>query len=299
MSVFDMSIDDLLVLVQVAERGGFTAAAKVLGRSTKQVSRQVARLEATIGERLLHRTTHAVSTTTTGRRVLDHARAILAVSDAMGAELQDAEASATQRELRVAVPTLDFGVASWLARLQQQFPRVCFDVTVSDAPLDLARLGLDLQLVVVRPSQTSFVVRRLCTLRAVLAAHRSYLDRHGAPEVPADLEAHRCLLWNASGPQPAWTLRRGRRSVEIPVTAGVNSQSSGVLLSALREGAGIGVCGRAWLDARKPSERLVRVLPEWEPPSGALFAVFPGPGRRPPVVEAFLALAVESVGSWY
>lgn len=298
MSIFDMSIDDLRVLVHVAERGGFTAAGKVLGRSTKQVSRQLARLENTLGERLLHRTTHSVSATPTGKTVLDYARSILAISDELGIQLHGTEATA-QRELRVAVPTLDFGVASWLAALQDEFPSVAFNVTVSDAPLDLARLALDVQLVAVRPSQTSFVVRRLSTLHGVLAAHRGYLARHGTPKTPADLAHHRCLLWSATEPQPTWTLRRGRQSVDVPVVGGVNSGSSSVLLSALREGTGVGVCGRAWLGRRKPAEKLVRVLPDWSLPDGALYAVFPGPGRRPPVVEAFLARAIASVEQWY
>ncbi|MEX1366413.1 MAG: LysR family transcriptional regulator [Nannocystaceae bacterium] len=299
MAFEDIQIGDLRILIEVVERKGFTAAGKRLGRSTKQMSRQVARLEDRVGKRLLSRTTHSVSLTAEGREFVEHARAMLAAAELAEASLFGRLEPERTRTLRVAVPTLDFGVGSWIAELRKSYPNTEFEVSVSDFPLDLARLGLDLQLVVSRPSQTSFVVRRLSELRAVLAARQSYLDVAGAPGRPEDLSDHACLLWGSQEPQLTWELRGSRRSVEVPVGRALVSDSSSLLLGALVEGVGIGVCGRAWFSSNGREHDLVRVLKSWEPVPAALYVVFPGPGRRPELAEAFIDLARRSVAEWY
>ncbi len=79
-----MSIElrQLRSFVAVAEAGTFTDAAIDLGLSQAAVSRSVAGLEATLGVRLIHRTTRSVSLTPAGERAIAYARrAIAAVGD--------------------------------------------------------------------------------------------------------------------------------------------------------------------------------------------------------------------------
>ncbi|SDS99340.1 LysR family transcriptional regulator [Actinoplanes derwentensis] len=67
----------LRALVAVVDAGTFTGAAAELGVSQASVSRAIAALEATMGVRLLQRTTRHVALTATGRQVLEGARRIL------------------------------------------------------------------------------------------------------------------------------------------------------------------------------------------------------------------------------
>lgn len=297
--MLDLRLDDVRVLIEVAERAGFSAAARVLGRSTKQVSRQVARVEQAVGRRLLQRTTHAVSVTVEGRAFLERARRMVAEARDLDAELSN-ESAWELRRLRVALPTLDFGVSRWVPAFARSRPGVHLHVAVSDPPIDLVGLGYDLQLVATKPTQTSFHVRRLCPLHAVLAAHRDYLAAYGTPEEPADLADHHGLVWvGGSEAGPVWALVGPRGPVEVNVGTAIESTSSGLLLSALEAGQGIGVCGARYL-AEQGSERgLVRVLPSHDFVEGALYAVFPGPGRRSSLVGAFIERAVEAVEDWY
>jgi DNA-binding transcriptional LysR family regulator len=66
----------LAALVAVTDAGTFTDAASRLGVSQAAVSRSIATLEATLGVRVLHRTTRHVSLTPTGARVAAQARRI-------------------------------------------------------------------------------------------------------------------------------------------------------------------------------------------------------------------------------
>ncbi len=76
-----LSLEDVEAFVQVVDSRGFTAAGRVLGRTTKQVSRQVQRLEDGLGTPLLTRSTRAVAPTDAGRRFYPHARSLLDVAD--------------------------------------------------------------------------------------------------------------------------------------------------------------------------------------------------------------------------
>ncbi|KTF06988.1 LysR family transcriptional regulator, partial [marine sediment metagenome] len=63
--------------VCVAEYGSFTRAAKALGISTAQVSRQISALEERLKIKLLYRTTRKVSLTEEGRVFYQHCRSVL------------------------------------------------------------------------------------------------------------------------------------------------------------------------------------------------------------------------------
>ncbi len=67
----------LRVLLTVAERGSFTAAAEALGYTQSAVSRQVAALEAAVGQELFDRERGGVRLTDAGRRLLPRARHIV------------------------------------------------------------------------------------------------------------------------------------------------------------------------------------------------------------------------------
>ena len=93
--------------VAVAECGQFSAAAKRLGLSNSQVSRQVAQLEERLQTRLFYRSTRKVSLTAEGSDYLRRARRILdEVADAE--ETLRGMRSKPQGRLRVDVP-VSFG----------------------------------------------------------------------------------------------------------------------------------------------------------------------------------------------
>ncbi len=77
-SRMDLDTRHLRALVAVVDEGTFTDAAIALGTSQASVSRSVQRLEATVGHRLLSRSSRHVETTAAGERVVVHARRILA-----------------------------------------------------------------------------------------------------------------------------------------------------------------------------------------------------------------------------
>lgn len=81
----DLDTRHLRALVAVLDEGTFTDAAIALRTSQASVSRSVQRLEATVGQRLLERSSRHVAATSVGHRVVVHARRMLAALDLLEA----------------------------------------------------------------------------------------------------------------------------------------------------------------------------------------------------------------------
>src|SRR6187402_1475881 len=72
-----IDLNRIAIFVRVAEHGSFTAAAASLDQPVSSVSRAVAKLEAELGIRLLHRTTRKLSLTDAGQQYFARAQAAL------------------------------------------------------------------------------------------------------------------------------------------------------------------------------------------------------------------------------
>ncbi|MER5763601.1 LysR family transcriptional regulator [Streptomyces sp. NPDC002082] len=90
---------ELRVLVAVAERGGFSAAAASLGLTQSAVSHSVRGSEAKLGAVLFERGRTGASPTPAGERAVGHARRILRLYEVMGAEARGAGGEAAPAAL--------------------------------------------------------------------------------------------------------------------------------------------------------------------------------------------------------
>lgn len=77
----DVGIRGLQAFMAVAELGSFRAAGDALFLDASTVSKSVTRLEATLGVKLLTRTTRKVTPTAAGVAILGPARAVLVAVD--------------------------------------------------------------------------------------------------------------------------------------------------------------------------------------------------------------------------
>src|SRR5512140_3825771 len=142
-----MNLDALATFVHVVDGASFTAAAKKLGVPTSTVSREIARLEETLGARLLHRTTRKVALTSAGaklyERVLPHVMALRAAARDVPEQGNHPAGS-----LRITVPN-DLGTsyfAELVAAFLAQHPQVQLDVRLTARQVDVVAEGFDMAL---------------------------------------------------------------------------------------------------------------------------------------------------------
>src|SRR5690349_7796012 len=101
------SLDELAAaeaFLHVVRANGFTAAAKVLDRSTSSLSRMVAELERHLGAQLLVRTTRRLHLTEAGALYVVHAEALLAAQRAARDAIAELTGGVPRGHLRVTMP---------------------------------------------------------------------------------------------------------------------------------------------------------------------------------------------------
>ena len=283
--------NDLLLFAHVADLGSFSKAAEKLGWPKSTVSRRLAGLEQTLGERLLLRTTRRQTLTEFGSLLLAHARQVVAEVDAVVALRERCQVAPSGR-LRVSMPSdlANLFLADLLSAFVAMYPAISLELDLSARRVDLLGEGFDLAVRMGElPSDALLAARRLSVLPVGLYAAQGYLAEHGHPLQPDDLLAHQALgLLGGNGEPVKWPLRRGDSHWTglPPVRASANSPE--LLMRLVRAGLGIAALPDTFALPEVRRGVLQRVLPDWCLPDQIASAVFPGRKLMPAKTRVFI-----------
>src|SRR3954447_16740141 len=153
-----LDVTKLATLREVVERGSFSAAAARLNLTQPAVSRQVALLEQGLGLQLVRRTRQGVYATEAGRRLSEHATAILGRIATAEADLQAlARLTARRVRIRMFVPAFAGLAPEAPAHAEERHPRLELRYELVDRAAAFRRLQtaeLDLAVVFAAPGET-------------------------------------------------------------------------------------------------------------------------------------------------
>jgi DNA-binding transcriptional LysR family regulator len=290
-------LDALRAFASVVELGGFSRAAESLGLPKASVSTAVRQLEASLGTRLLHRTTRRVELSQDGRVFYERCRDLLADADDLNT-LFHQEADLAGR-LRVDLPS---GIAQdivlpALGAFLDRHPRLEIELGSSDRRVDLVREGFDCVLRIGRLDDSSLVVRRLGEFAVANWASRAYLQRHGEPTSPEALDGHRLIHFAGSfgGRPDGFEYFDGERYVERPMAGALTVNSAAAYEAACLAGLGIIQAPRVGRFERLP---LVEILRDWPAEPMPVSLLYPHRRSLPRRVAAFMTWLEQLLQPW-
>ena len=271
----------LKLYTRVARLGSFSAAARECGLSQSQASRIVADLEASLGTRLLSRTTRAVVMTETGAEFLARMEPILAALDE--AEQSVREGSELRGTLRLSMPT-SFGIRVAIPRLAAfaaRHPNLHFQYLLEDRRQDLVRDAVDIAVRLGRLVDSTATAKLIATIPRVVVAAPSYLTSHGVPSTPEELPRHRIVGGTAASVPTAWRFSRDGKESLIQVEPCFSTNENEAAIAATVAAYGI-TSTSGWACRRELEDgSLVRLFAEWTLVGIPVHAYFPmGRGTR-------------------
>lgn len=284
-----MNTDDALVFITAVSGGSLSEAARRLGIPAMLATRRLASLEATLGVRLLHRTTRSLSLTPEGETFLPFAQALIENEEEARARLRT-DSHGAAGLLRVSVPVA-FGakiVAPLIPALLDDNPELRIAIDMNDGLPDLVSQGIDLAIRIGRLRDSSLIAQKLSDNPRSLVAAPSYLARHGYPEQLADLARHACLpLAGATH----WTFATADGEAHIRLAASRYSSTSIVGCHATCvAGGGIALLSDWNVGDDVQAGRLTRLsFPGVAPEAIAIWAVYPTTRLVLPKVKVFIA----------
>ena len=290
-------LQSMRVFARVVEAGTFTRAAESLDLPKGTVTRLVQHLESRLKVKLLNRTTRRVTVTPEGALYYQRTSRLLQDLDDIEGSMGNAQAKPSGR-LRVDVGSsvAQHVLIPALAEFHRRYPDIQLDLGVSDRSVDLIADNVDC---VIRGGELldqSLVARRIANVPMVTVAAPEYLQRHGRPQHPQELEGeHYCINYfstRTGRPYPHDFARDGD-TLEISGRYRVSLNEGNAMTRAARAGLGVTQIPAFIAQPLIDGGELERVLPDWDNGSIPLYVVYPPNRHLGAKVRAFVEWVVE------
>jgi DNA-binding transcriptional LysR family regulator len=293
---------DIWAFVRVVETGSFSEAARRMGTTKANISKQVARLEKTLQARLLNRSTRKLGLTEAGSAIFRNALRMLEEARALEATAAGLQAG-PGGSLRVSA-SLAFGntyLGALLPEFMERYPDIRVVLSMTDRYVDLVEENIDVALrMAPRIDMLSAVARPIAPINYVLAASKAYLEKHGTPTRIEELATHRCLTFGTSGAPMTWQFEWGGETQSVKVNSAMCANSSPALRLAMLRGGGIALLPAYVVGEDIRRGEALRLLPDWGAVGSfgdRLFAVYLENRFLPPKVRVFIDYLLEKIGA--
>jgi LysR family transcriptional regulator for bpeEF and oprC len=284
------------VFARVVETGALTRAAHSAGISNATATTLIQQLETNLGVKLLNRTTRRVSVTADGAAYYPRCIAILD-------QIRETEEDLAQRRgapsgrLRVEVPTLmaRLVIVPALASFFSRYPEIDVQLGCSERRSDLVEEGIDCAVWSGELIDSALIARRIGLLYFATCASPAYLDVHGRPRHPDELERHRCVnhFSPRSGEIFDWVFARDGTRLKISLRGDIALDDENSYVAAAEAGLGIAQIPAFVLKHALERGNLELLLGEWFAEPAPLSVVYPGNRHLSGKVRAFVDWVAE------
>lgn len=228
--------------VRAVELGSIAAAARALDISPPAASQNIARLEASLGVRLLTRTTRKLALTDAGEVYYQRVKGLL-----QELELAEQAVSALQGEvggkLKIACSAAfaRHVLAPLIPGFQQAYPQISLEILATDRRIDHIQEGVDVSIRIRQQLEDGIIARRLATVPLLFCAAPSYLEQAGCPGSPQALLQHDCLMFRipVDGKIFPWAFIRDGQRYQPEIKATMISDDIDMLAQIAAAGGGI------------------------------------------------------------
>lgn len=277
-------LNAMQAFARVVEAGTFTRAAESLDLPKTAVTRLIQSLEEHLKVKLLNRTTRRVSVTPDGAAYYERVTRLLSDIEELEGSVSHARAAPKGR-IRV-------DVASSVARLllipalpefYARHPDIQIDLGVSDRPVDLIGDNVDCVVRGGEITDQSLVARRIGDWGYGCCASPAYIQRHGMPQHPLDLESdqHHVVSYfsTRTGKRFPFDYSKNGQRYEIYGHYKVSVNDGNAYMTAGLTGLGVIQAPYFMIKPHIDAGELVPFLCDWESDPLPLYVVYP-PNRH-------------------
>ena len=281
-------LNNIRYLLEVADSGSFSAAARLFGVPPSLVSRRIARLEAEVGARLFQRTTRSLTLTDAGQAFLSHARAGMQ-SFALAHELLEDSEGVLSGRVRMSAPV---GTAEGLWPVMSKFlvrhPGIRVEMEFADRYVDLVEERFDMALRSAPENRADKLIgRRIMDAPRRLYASPAYLKSRGTPRTVSELKDHDCVILGSHADRATWKIHIGKRIQNVIVHGCIAVNEAKIAAECAADGFGIAFLPLAVCMKYVNAGKLKPVLPGASAGKTELWLVYPD--RHLPAASRALA----------
>ncbi len=275
-----MKIEDLQVLLKVAELHSITAAANQLDISSSAASVALKRIEQQLGTKLFVRTTRKIRLSPEGERFLPLCQqavdllqqGVMRISEKqqdINGEVKMAMSSEMGRNLMRVL----------LNDIMNEYEDLSLRLQVSDSRVDFYRDGVDVALRAMTKSavqELNMYGFKICNIPHFICASPTYIERHGEPTTPEELANHNALLYKLYElTHDGWDLFKEKEKFKVKVKSNRAVNDGDIVRRWCVDG--VGVAKKSVIDIAEDllAGRLQRIMPAYHIPLTEMWLVLP------------------------
>ncbi|XPF95570.1 LysR family transcriptional regulator [Colwellia sp. RE-S-Sl-9] len=260
------------LFVRLASLGSFTRVAEQTNTSKSMVSKEISRLETSLGVRLLHRSTRNVQLTHVGENYLLRAKSILEKLDDADNFVQDLHKN-LRGKLKINIP-MALGItdlSSLFADFMIENPEIELDIHLSDENIDLVEQGFDLAFrASSKPIDSIYVGKPITQFTYRICATSEYLQKSPAITCSQDLNQHNCFIYSYFQDKNVWPIEGG-----VTIKGNLKVNNTLFMMETIKRGLGIGYIPDFICREAINKKQVVEVLPNIAKPKITLYALYP------------------------
>lgn len=289
------SFEGVFEFVAVAECGGFSAAAKVLGCSTSHVSRQLAKLEQRVGCVLLARTTRQINLTENGEFYYQQCKQLVTGLQQANERLNQQRFNLTGT-LRVSAAGgfAETYIAPALMEFAQQHPELAVDIDFNSRMVNFVEDGIDFAIRYGELNDSNLIARKLVSRSMMLVASPDYLKTYGTPSHPSELKSHKCIVAN----NDHWNFEIDGAKHTVKIQSNWRSNNSNVVVEACEKGLGIAYLPESTFANSIKAGRLTPVMPSYWGKGATSWIVYQNRQFMPLRARLAIDFLVEKFSHW-
>ncbi|WP_237153063.1 LysR family transcriptional regulator [Oryzibacter oryziterrae] len=282
--------------VEVVDAGGFSAAARKLGRSKALISKYVKELEDELGARLMNRTTRRLSLTELGHAYYRDAGEILQRVDDLQDMVRDRHGEPTGL-LRVTAPRSfgDDALGVAIMDFARLHPSIKLELKLDDRFIDLVDEGFDCAIRVSELQDSSLIARKLSDYRFVTVARPDLFETFGRPTHPDDLARVPCVIDSNLRNRFNWRFLVDGQKQTVQISGRIEVNSPMAVRMAALAGLGFGCVPYLMVEQDIADGKLEVVLDDYEIGLAAIYIVYPHRRHLSAKIRAF----VDHLVKWF
>ncbi len=268
---------------KVSSLQSFSLAAKELGVSKAHISKLIQKLEDTLGQRLLNRSTRTVKMTHAGEKFYNSCKvSLFNISKAQEEILQNSESPHGKIKISLAGAFAENYMVPFIANFIKRYPRVQVDLRFEEKVVDLVKESYDIAIRVGELKDSSLIAKQIATRKEYICATPSFLKHFGLPKSPEELKNFNCLT-----SKDHWNLVFNKKKLQLKVNSNFKSNSGKSILNAALTDLGICMLPKVYVGSYLENGQLISLLEEFTPEEIPIWAITPSKKNMAPNVKTF------------
>lgn len=230
----------MTVFVAVGEEQSLAGGARRLDISAAAAMRAINHLESKMGVAFFQRNTRGLALTESGQRYLEDSRAVLQLVERAEASVIGANIVA-RGQLRITAPTV-FGRLFIIPLIKDYlalYPEMEISAIFLDRTVNLIDEGFDVAIRIAELPDSGMKALKVGQVRRLSYASPAYLEKHGEPVHPMDLQKHRIIAAEVPAQVAVWKFRSKDSALSVKLRPVLDVIGSDAAIDAAVRGIGI------------------------------------------------------------